>query len=71
MMQCLVLHQNDPLLQLESRDLLEPVEKEVLIQLQAAALNRRDFWICHQAAPALIGLFGVIAGPIFTLQVDK
>ena len=53
MMQCLVLHQSDSLLQLESRDLLEPVEKEVLIQLQAAALNRRDFWITQGQYPGI------------------
>ena len=53
MMQCLVLHQSDTLLQLESRDLLEPVEKEVLIQLQAAALNRRDFWITQGQYPGI------------------
>lgn len=52
-MQALVLKQLMQPLELEARDTPEPGPGEVLIQLQAAALNRRDYWITQGKYPGI------------------
>ncbi len=52
-MKALVLHEIKEPLQPEERPDLEPGEGEVVVRLQAAALNRRDFWITKGLYPGI------------------
>ena len=52
-MNALVLKQLKQPLQLDERRDLEPGEGEVVIELKAAALNRRDYWITRGMYPGI------------------
>ncbi|TWT32956.1 quinone oxidoreductase family protein [Blastopirellula retiformator] len=52
-MKAAVLTQADAPLSLEERADLEPSGDSVVVQLQAAALNRRDFWIMQGMYPGI------------------
>lgn len=52
-MKSLVLNELKTPLQLEERPDLEPGEGEVVVQLKAAALNRRDYWITQGLYPGI------------------
>ncbi|MFP6763203.1 MAG: zinc-binding dehydrogenase [Planctomycetaceae bacterium] len=52
-MKALVLHTLKMPLKVESRPDLEPGAGEVVVQLKAAALNRRDFWITQGLYPGV------------------
>lgn len=53
-MQALVLNETKQPLTLEERPDLEPAAGEVVVRLQAAALNRRDFWITRGMYPGIV-----------------
>lgn len=52
-MKALVLHELKQPLTMEDRPDLEPAAGEVLIQLHAAALNRRDYWVTQGMYPGV------------------
>ncbi len=52
-MKSLVLKQTKSSLELEDRPDLQPASGEVVVQLKAAALNRRDFWITQGMYPGI------------------
>ena len=52
-MKALVLTEIKHPLQLEERPDLEPGSQQVVIQLRAAALNRRDYWITQGMYPGI------------------
>ncbi len=53
-MQALVLKQLNSSLVLEQRPDLQPAVNEVVVQLKAAALNRRDYWITKGMYPGIV-----------------
>lgn len=53
MMKSLTLRELKSPLILEDRDDLEPAPGEVVVQLRAAALNRRDYWITQGLYPGI------------------
>ncbi|MEQ8788849.1 MAG: zinc-binding dehydrogenase [Pirellulaceae bacterium] len=52
-MQALVLHELKSPLKLEQRPQFEPGPRQVVVQLKAAALNRRDYWITQGMYPGI------------------
>ena len=52
-MRALTLHELKAPLRLEERRPLEPSEGEVIVRLQTAALNRRDYWITQGMYPGI------------------
>lgn len=52
-MKACVLKSTHQPLELEERPDLEPAKNEVVVQLEAAALNRRDFWITQGMYPGV------------------
>lgn len=52
-MKALVLREIQQPLHLEERPDLEPCEGQVVVRLEAAALNRRDFWITQGLYPGI------------------
>lgn len=52
-MKALTLREIKSPLQLEERDASTPKENEVVVQLQAASLNRRDYWITQGLYPGI------------------
>lgn len=52
-MKAIVLHEVKSKLALEDRDELSPVAGQVVVTLQAAAFNRRDYWITQGKYPGI------------------
>jgi len=52
-MRCLVLNEVKGALQLEERPELQPAAGEAVVQIRAAALNRRDWWITQGMYPGI------------------
>ena len=80
-MKAAVLNEVKQPLQLEQLDDLEPKHGEVVIQLRAAALNRRDYWITQGMYPGIrtpvilgsdgVGLIAKRADGADRFQVDQ